>query len=210
MSSISIEEETPSTSSAIFENDQNNDHNDHIDQSPLLGESIDVEVESDCEDELTGTANYLSCTVNLANTILGTGMLAMPAAVASVDFNGHTSFIALIAVVYFGILLLFIIILDLIIKAPPKEKIALYKIFNEILYKLRFFIFAFTCHQNVFSIYNEHIDNSQASITENGYNILLPILVSKLDLVLAFVGSTGSTTISFIITRNILLQNHEK
>lgn len=60
-SPISIEEEeTPSTSSAILENNQNNDH---IDRTPLLGESIDVEVESDCEDERTGTANYLSCTV---------------------------------------------------------------------------------------------------------------------------------------------------
>ncbi|CAB4437725.1 unnamed protein product [Rhizophagus irregularis] len=374
MSSISIEEETPSTSSAIFENDQNNDHNDHIDQSPLLGESIDVEVESDCEDELTGTANYLSCTVNLANTILGTGMLAMPAAVASVgllmgsmmivyaaitsglglyflsrsashtfgrnssffavskltypsaallfdaaiaikcfgvavsyliivgdlmpqvisgslgdkfadeysllmdrrfwitifmfviiplaflkrlDSLRHTSFIALIAVVY----LVFIVIYHYFgpdYKAPPKEKLHYIKFSTKFFTNLPIFIFAFTCHQNVFSIYNEHIDNSQASInrvifsaigtTATVYQIIgllgylsfgddvlpnvismyetsvfvtigrvafkwlyyiIAILVSKLDLVLAFVGSTGSTTISFILPGIFYYKIHE-
>ncbi|RGB42286.1 transmembrane amino acid transporter protein [Rhizophagus diaphanus] len=424
MSSISIEEETPSTSSAIFENDQNNDH---IDQSPLLGESIDVEVESECEDEITGTANYLSCTVNLANTILGTGMLAMPAAVASVgllmgsmmivyaaitsglglyflsrsashtfgrkssffavskltypsaallfdaaiaikcfgvavsyliivgdlmpqvisgslgdkladeysllmdrrfwitifmfviiplaflkrlDSLRHTSLIALIAVVY----LVFIVIYHYFgpdYKAPPKEKLHYIKFSTKFFTNLPIFIFAFTCHQNVFSIYNEHIDNSQASInrvifsaigttatvyqiigllgylsfgddvlpnvismyetsvfvtigrvafvililfsyplqahparacldkifsfaspSRNGYSKLssldmsnikfiilttgilissyvIAILVSKLDLVLAFVGSTGSTTISFILPGMFYYKIHE-
>ncbi|KAF0395541.1 vacuolar amino acid transporter 5 [Gigaspora margarita] len=51
------------------------------DQTPLLNTSI--------EDENQTSVNYasasrFSCAVNLANTILGTGMLAMPAAVASV------------------------------------------------------------------------------------------------------------------------------
>jgi hypothetical protein len=58
-SPISIEV-NPSTSSAIFENDQNNDQTD---RSPLLSDSIDVEVESESEDERIGTANYFSCTV---------------------------------------------------------------------------------------------------------------------------------------------------
>ena len=60
-SSISIEGEgTLSTNNAIFENDQNNDQ---IDRTSFNSDSIDVEVESDYEDERTGTANHFSCTV---------------------------------------------------------------------------------------------------------------------------------------------------
>ncbi|GES73697.1 vacuolar amino acid transporter 5 [Rhizophagus clarus] len=417
-------EVAPSSSSAIFENDQNNDQ---IDQSPLLGDSIDVEVESDCEDERVGTANFFSCTVNLANTILGTGMLAMPAAIASVGliigsmlivyaavtsglglyflsrsathtFGRNSSFFAVskltypsaalifdtaIAIKCFGVAVSYLIIvgdlmpqvisgslgdkfadeysllmdrrfwitifmvviiplaflkrldslrhtslialiavfyLVLIViyhyfgpdfKAPPKEKIHYVKFSTKFFTNLPIFIFAFTCHQNIFSIYNEHVDNSQASInkvifsaigttatiyqiigvlgylsfgddvlpnvlsmygtkafvtigrvafvililfsyplqahparacldkiftftshSKNGYSKLsspdmsntkfliltsgilissyiIAILVSKLDLVLAFVGSTGSTTVSFILPGTFYYKIHE-
>ncbi|RIA96061.1 vacuolar amino acid transporter 5 [Glomus cerebriforme] len=413
---------TPSsTSSAIFENDQ---INDQIDRSPLLGDSIDVEVESTYEERI-GIASRFSCMINLANTILGTGMLAMPAAVASVGLllgsmmiifaattsglglyflsrsathtdgrnssffaiskltypsaallfdaaiaikcfgvavsyliivgdlmpqviNGslgfsneysifmdrrfwitafmfiiiplaflkkldslrHTSFIAIVAVIY----LVFIVIYHYFgpdYKAPPKEKIHLIKISTKFFTNLPIFIFAFTCHQNIFSIYNELVDNSQTNINNvvtgaigttttiyqiigllgylsfgddvlpnvismyetnvfvtigriafvicilfsyplqahparacldkifsfksnstNGYiklsspetlnikfiiltsgilisSYTIAILVSKLDLVLAFVGSTGSTIISFILPGLFYYKIHE-
>ncbi|CAG8846721.1 24778_t:CDS:2, partial [Racocetra persica] len=52
------------------------------DQSPLLGNYIPSE--NDPQSGVShGSASYFSCAVNLANTILGTGMLAMPAAIAS-------------------------------------------------------------------------------------------------------------------------------
>ncbi|PKC73817.1 hypothetical protein RhiirA1_410065 [Rhizophagus irregularis] len=226
------------------------------------------------------------------------------------DSLRHTSFIALIAVVY----LVFIVIYHYFgpdYKAPPKEKLHYIKFSTKFFTNLPIFIFAFTCHQNVFSIYNEHIDNSQASInrvifsaigttatvyqiigllgylsfgddvlpnvismyetsvfvtigrvafvililfsyplqahparacldkifsfaspSRNGYSKLssldmsnikfiilttgilissyiIAILVSKLDLVLAFVGSTGSTTISFILPGIFYYKIHE-
>ncbi|CAG8465929.1 15979_t:CDS:2 [Funneliformis caledonium] len=401
-SSIQIEGEgrPSSAGNTIFEN------NVPIDRSPLLSGDIVIEDENDYEGEgpggaQHGFASYYSCAINLANTILGTGMLAMPAAIASVGLligsimiifaattsglglyflsrsasytknrnasffavsqltypsasslfdasiaikcfgvavsyliiigdlmpqviNGfgdsfvdeysifmdrrfwitvfmfvvvplaflkrldslrHTSFIALIAVVY----LVFIVIYHYFgpdYKAPPKEKIHLVKFSTKFFTNLPIFVFAFTCHQNIFSIYNELADNSQKNINSvivgaigtsatiyqvigilgylsfgddvlpnvilmshparaclekllfyrsnstNGYkklsssemsnvnyfgltsgilifSYIIAISVSKLDLVLAFVGSTGSTAISFILPGLYYYKIHE-
>ncbi|CAG8453781.1 6244_t:CDS:2, partial [Scutellospora calospora] len=250
------------------------------DRTPLLGGN-DIIIEN--EDQVSvsqGSASRISCAVNLANTILGTGMLAMPAAIASVglimgsmlifyaaftsglglyflsraaaqtkgrnssffavsqltypkaalffdiaiaikcfgvsisyliiigdlmpqvviailgsgyiDSNSlfldrrfwitafmiviiplaflkkldslrYTSFIALISVVY----LVFIVIYYYVgpdFKAPPKDKIHYINFSGKFLTHLPIFVFSFTCHQNVFSIYNELRDNNQSRI----------------------------------------------
>ncbi|RHZ72495.1 hypothetical protein Glove_242g65 [Diversispora epigaea] len=247
------------------------------DQSPLLGdESEEIEIE---DEELIqhGKASYFSCAINLSNTILGTGMLAMPAAVASVglifgsmmifyaaatsslglyflsrtathtkgrhasffsiskltypkaaiffdlaiaikcfgvaisyliiigqlmpqviesifaseqntifldrrfwitlsmfiivplsflkrlDSLRHTSLIALFAVIY----LMFIVIYNFLgpdYKSPPKDKIHLFNLTKKFLINLPIFVFSFTCHQNIFAVYNELADNSQGNI----------------------------------------------
>ncbi|CAG8499653.1 13627_t:CDS:2 [Gigaspora rosea] len=51
------------------------------DQTPLLNTSIENENQTSVN---YASASRFSCAVNLANTILGTGMLAMPSAIASV------------------------------------------------------------------------------------------------------------------------------
>jgi amino acid permease len=232
------------------------------------------------------------------------------ASLKRLDSLRHTSFIALVAVTY----LVLIVIYHYFgpdYKAPPKEKIQLVKFSATFFTNFPIFIFAFTCHQNVFSIYNELVDNSQANInsvlsnaigiTASIYQIIgvlgylsfgddvlpniismyetstfvtigriafvicilfsyplqahparacldkvlsfksystnryskppspeisnmkyiiltsgililsyiIAILISKLDLVLAFVGSTGSTTISFILPGIFYYKIHE-
>ncbi|CAG8575779.1 2755_t:CDS:2 [Paraglomus occultum] len=376
--------------------------------TPLLSDANADEVQVEIEDE-PGTASSASCVINLANTILGTGMLAMPAAVASIGVifgslmiiyagtasalglyflsraaakteGRHSSFFAVskltypwaavyfdmaIAIKCFGVGTSYLIIIGelmpeviaasfgssdgeynlfldrrfwitvftliviplafmkkldslrytsllalttvvyLIViviynyfgpdfKAPPSDKIHYVRFSSKFFTYLPIFVFAFTCHQNVFTIYNEVGDNSQANInkivfgtigfsasvyeiigilgyltfgddvsaniismcrvgficcvllslplqwhpcracldkiisalttnnTNGDYKLLttnkpsdlkfflmtsgimistylLAILVSQLDLVLSFVGSTGSTTISFIL-----------
>ncbi|CAG8574479.1 16031_t:CDS:2 [Acaulospora morrowiae] len=257
------------TSDSVLSGDIHRDS--FSDQAPLLE---DVEEDSEVQ---YGSASHFSCAINLSNTILGTGMLAMPAAIAStglllgsimifyaasasalglyflslaavstkgrnssffavskltypkaalffdiaiaikcfgvgisyliiigdlmpqivdslvgsekaavfidrqfwitifmiiivplaflkrLDSLRHTSLIALLAVIY----LLFIVIYYFFgpeYQAPPKDKIHLIKFSSQFFTNLPIFVFAFTCHQNIFSIYNELEDNSQSSI----------------------------------------------
>lgn len=74
------------------------------DHTPLLGESEENEEDVPVEEDDKGTATATSAVVNLANTILGTGMLAQPAAIASlglllgalmIGFAGFTSALGL-------------------------------------------------------------------------------------------------------------------
>ncbi|KAG0293922.1 hypothetical protein BGZ98_001974 [Dissophora globulifera] len=47
---------------------------------------------------------------------------------------------------------------------PPKEDIELVRISTQFLTTLPIFVFAFTCHQNIFSVYNELTDNGQSML----------------------------------------------
>ncbi|CAG8710157.1 5425_t:CDS:2, partial [Gigaspora margarita] len=70
------------------------------DQTPLLNTSIENENQTSVN---YASASRFSCAVNLANTILGTGMLAMPAAVASVGLimgSRSSSFFAVSQLTY--------------------------------------------------------------------------------------------------------------
>ncbi|KAL0079858.1 transmembrane amino acid transporter protein-domain-containing protein [Phycomyces blakesleeanus] len=258
------------------------------DQRPLLGHSsaatsLYPNEEIDVQDELSytqPTATIGSCSINLANTILGTGMLAMPSAVASTGllpgifvilFSGgasaaglyflarcasrtegrHASFFAIskltwpsiavlfdfaIAIKCFGVAVSYLIIigdlmpqvvasfasdtqpLDLLMDRkfwitvfmavavlplsflrkldslkytsgvalfavmylciiviyhyispnfppPPPEDVEMIAFSTKFFAQLPVFVFAFTCHQNIFSVYNELRDNSQRSIS---------------------------------------------
>ncbi|KAI8370122.1 transmembrane amino acid transporter protein-domain-containing protein [Choanephora cucurbitarum] len=202
-------------------------------------------------EEQQATATPASCMINLANTILGTGMLAMPSAMASVgilpgiflilfsalasgtglyflsvcarrtegrhasffalsqltwpsiavidSFTNHadtwyfltdrrfwitffmltlilplsflkrldslkyTSLIALVAVIYLCVIVLYHYLSP---DYPPPEQVELANLDTTVLGHLPVFVFAFTCHQNIFSVYNELRDNSQFSITK--------------------------------------------
>ncbi|ORY95058.1 transmembrane amino acid transporter protein-domain-containing protein [Syncephalastrum racemosum] len=397
------------------------------DHRPLLSTSTSIDaagLNGDIYEEHIATASPVSCAINLANTILGTGLLAMPAAVASVgllpgmlvimlsgiassmglyflsrsaartegrhasffaiskltwpnlavffdlaiaikcfgvavsyliiigdlmpqvvasfsheaqaddilmdrrfwitvfmatavlplsflrklDSLKYTSIIALVAVVYLGTIVIYHYISPNF-PPPPPEEVEMISISTAFFARLPVFVFAFTCHQNIFSVYNELRDNSQQQVNKViGYSIgssaiiyeaiailgylsfgknvlgniileyppslfvacgrlaivilvvfsyplqahpcrasldkilawrspearglkvppppsafkyfamttviligsyLLAITVSKLDLVLAFVGSTGSTTISFILPGLFYYKIHE-
>lgn len=75
----------------------------------------------------------------------------------------HTSSIALIAVVY----LIFIVIYYYFAPdydPPPKDKIHFINLSSKFFSNLPIFIFSFTCHQNLFTIYNELEFNNQRNI----------------------------------------------
>ncbi|KAI9285379.1 vacuolar amino acid transporter 5 [Umbelopsis sp. AD052] len=226
------------------------------------------------------------------------------------DSLKYTSVIALFAVAYLCLIVVWHFVIPNFPTAPPEE-IELVHFSTKFFTSLPVFVFAFTCHQNIFSVYNEQKDNSQkkintviatsigtaiflyegiavmgylsfgkavmgniileypasvfvtggriaivilvllsyplqchpcrnsldkvlsfgsAPVDENGMKIISPpstskylamtmgiligtfgvaITMTKLDLVLAFVGSTGSTVISFILPSLFYLKLHE-
>ncbi|KAI8049253.1 transmembrane amino acid transporter protein-domain-containing protein [Syncephalis plumigaleata] len=74
------------------------------------------------------------------------------------DSLRHTSMAALVAVAY-----LFILVVGSYVSPsaiPPRADLPP-RPHPAIFYKVPIFVFAFTCHQNIFSIYNELVDNSQ-------------------------------------------------
>ncbi|KAI9281066.1 transmembrane amino acid transporter protein-domain-containing protein [Sporodiniella umbellata] len=81
------------------------------------------------------------------------------------DSLKYTSLIALFAVVY----LVAIVVYHFIspnFPMPPAESIEYFNFSTRIFGQLPVFIFAFTCHQNLFSVYNELEDNSEKSIVK--------------------------------------------
>ncbi|ORZ05612.1 transmembrane amino acid transporter protein-domain-containing protein [Absidia repens] len=224
------------------------------------------------------------------------------------DSLKYTSVVALIAVIYLcAIVIEHYFAVDFV--PPPEGSVELISFSTKFFSHLPVFVFAFTCHQNIFSVYNELQDNSQRVVNKTigisigpsmfiyeviailGYlsfgkdvsgnviseyhqsifvaggrlaivilvvfsyplqahpcrasldkvlawkspqasglkvpplpspfkyfamtttiliaSYLVAITVSKLDLVLAFVGSTGSTTISFILPGLFYFKIHE-
>ncbi|KAI8080009.1 transmembrane amino acid transporter protein-domain-containing protein [Halteromyces radiatus] len=224
------------------------------------------------------------------------------------DSLKYTSVVALIAVIYLcAIVVEHYFASDFV--PPPEESVKMFDWSTKFFSHLPVFVFAFTCHQNIFSVYNELADHSQKAVNQTigvsigastfiyeliailGYlsfgkdvsgnviseyhqslfvaggrlaivilvvfsyplqahpcrasldkvlawrtpearglkvpplpspfkyfamtttilvtSYLVAITVSKLDLVLAFVGSTGSTTISFILPGLFYFKIHE-
>ncbi|KAG0056224.1 hypothetical protein BGZ83_005956 [Gryganskiella cystojenkinii] len=64
--------------------DHDNEERHSSDQSPLLNNGPHHNQDIGHGKEVGPSAGFWSCTINLANTILGTGMLAMPGALATV------------------------------------------------------------------------------------------------------------------------------
>ncbi|KAJ2504304.1 hypothetical protein IWW47_002591 [Coemansia sp. RSA 2052] len=79
------------------------------------------------------------------------------------DALKYTSFTALLAVAY-----LFIVVAMFYFtparKPLPKGDVVLFKWSKEFFTHLPVFVFAFTCHQNIFSVYNELRDNSSKRV----------------------------------------------
>lgn len=91
------------------------------------------------------------------------GVIAPISFLRKLDSLKATSALALGAVVY----LVFIVIYYFVNPQqplPPKEEIELVHISSKFLTTLPIFVFAFTCHQNIFSVYNELSDNGQSML----------------------------------------------
>ncbi|CAO3650813.1 unnamed protein product [Cunninghamella blakesleeana] len=290
------------------------------DQRPLLSHASSL-YQQDIEDcpELIPTATPLSCSINLANTILGTGMLAMPSAVASVGLipgifvilfsaiasglglyflsccarhtNGrNSSFFAIskltwpklavlfdlaIAIKCFGVAISYLIIIgDLMPQVilsffenakdntilmdrrfwitlfmvvailplsflrkldslkytsvvaliavvylcaiviehyfssdfvpPPDGSVELVDISSSFLSKLPLFVFAFTCHQNIFSVYNELRDNSQYAV-----NKTISISIGSSCFIYEVIAILGYLSFGKDVSGNIISEYHQ-
>ncbi|KAJ8331779.1 hypothetical protein QVD99_002025 [Batrachochytrium dendrobatidis] len=115
----------------------------------------------------------------------------------------YTSAFALTAVVY----LLFVVIWFYI--SPPKtsmpfppptfDEIEWIKISSKLFTALPVFVFAFTCHQNIFSVYNELIDNSPRKIE----SVIKGSILTSVG-VYQTIGIIGYLTFGNKVTSNII------
>ncbi|CAO3650435.1 unnamed protein product [Mucor fragilis] len=80
------------------------------------------------------------------------------------DSLKYTSLVALVAVVYLCVIVIYHYYSPTY-PSPPQDAIQLGTFSINVLGHIPVFVFAFTCHQNIFSVYNELKDNSKQSIT---------------------------------------------
>ncbi|KAG0310249.1 hypothetical protein BGZ99_000558 [Dissophora globulifera] len=109
-----------------------------------------------------------------------------------------TSALALSAVVY----LVFIVIYYYTNPEqplPPKEDIELVRISTQFLTTLPIFVFAFTCHQNIFSVYNELTDNGQSML-----NRIITSSIGSAVVVYHIIGVLGYLTFGSSVGGNII------
>ncbi|KAJ8654918.1 hypothetical protein O0I10_009312 [Lichtheimia ornata] len=306
-------------SSSIFTTTQDNITNYLEDQRPLLSSAAtSITTQPDdiegCETNDLAVASPMSCSINLLNTILGTGLLAMPAALASIglipgilvvmlsaaasgmglfflsqcasrtdgrhasffaiskltwpgmaiffdlaiaikcfgvgvsyliiigdlmpqvvasfsdyaqdpiltdrrfwitvfmasailplsflrklDSLKYTSLVALIAVVYLCTIVLYYFFS---ISNPVHPPVIEYATFSSDFFsRLPVFVFAFTCHQNIFSVYNELKDNSQRQI-----NSVIRYSIGTACTIYEAIGILGYLTFGKDVLGNIILE----
>ncbi|KAF9086262.1 hypothetical protein BGX29_001474 [Mortierella sp. GBA35] len=109
-----------------------------------------------------------------------------------------TSALALVAVFY----LVFIVIYYYINPdqpLPPKEEIRLFHPSAQFFTTLPIFVFAFTCHQNIFSVYNELSDNGQSML-----NRIISSSIGSAVVVYHIIGILGYLTFGNAVGSNII------
>ncbi|KAJ3253037.1 hypothetical protein HDU77_004773 [Chytriomyces hyalinus] len=116
----------------------------------------------------------------------------------------HTSALALCAVVY----LLAIVLGNFAFAAngehgmptrPEWSDIVWFKIDSEFFRTLPIFVFAFTCHQNIFSVHNELIDNSVSNVGK-----VIQLSIGTALVVYQLIGITGYLTFGNSVGGNII------
>lgn len=82
---------------------------------------------------------------------------------------------------------------------PPKEEIRLFHPSAQFFTTLPIFVFAFTCHQNIFSVYNELSDNGQSML-----NRIITTSIGSAVVVYHIIGVLGYLTFGNIVGSNII------
>ncbi|KAF8925730.1 hypothetical protein BGZ58_000522 [Dissophora ornata] len=82
---------------------------------------------------------------------------------------------------------------------PPKEEIRLVRISSQFFTTLPIFVFAFTCHQNIFSVYNELSDNGQSML-----NRIITSSIGSAVVVYHIIGVMGYLTFGNAVGSNII------
>ncbi|KAG0199505.1 hypothetical protein BGX28_007249 [Mortierella sp. GBA30] len=82
---------------------------------------------------------------------------------------------------------------------PPKEEIRLVHLSSQFLTTLPIFVFAFTCHQNIFSVYNELTDNGQSML-----NRIISSSIGSAVVTYHTIGVLGYLTFGNVVGSNII------
>ncbi|KAF9925801.1 hypothetical protein FBU30_004476 [Linnemannia zychae] len=82
---------------------------------------------------------------------------------------------------------------------PPKEEIRLFNPNAQFFTTLPIFVFAFTCHQNIFSVYNELSDNGQSML-----NRIISTSIGSAVVIYHIIGVLGYLTFGNIVGNNII------
>ncbi|KAK9694661.1 hypothetical protein K7432_013341 [Basidiobolus ranarum] len=114
------------------------------------------------------------------------------------DSLRYTSFVALSAVLYLIVIVIYHY-LDPEQPSPPPEDIHLINFGGMFLSRFPIFVFAFTCHQNIFTVYNELRDNSDRQV-----NSVIFYSIGASFLVYQVVGVLGYLTFGDHVLGNII------
>ncbi|CDH60214.1 amino acid [Lichtheimia corymbifera JMRC:FSU:9682] len=134
-------------------------------------------------------------TVLMASAILPLSFLR------KLDSLKYTSIVALVAVVYLCAIIVyhFFVPEDAINATPPQVELVT---FSSVFFRrLPVFIFAFTCHQNMFSVYNELKDNSQSQV-----NQVIQISIGSAWAAYEAIGILGYLTFGKNVLSNIITE----
>ncbi|KAF9298721.1 hypothetical protein BGZ74_009268 [Mortierella antarctica] len=126
------------------------------------------------------------------------GIIGPLAFLKRLDSLKATSALALSAVFY----LVFIVVYyfsDPDLKLPPKDEIRYVRLSSDFFTTLPIFVFAFTCHQNIFSVYNELTDNGQSML-----NRIISTSIGSAVVVYHIIGVLGYLTFGNAVGSNII------
>ncbi|KAJ1963657.1 hypothetical protein GGI12_001917 [Dipsacomyces acuminosporus] len=114
------------------------------------------------------------------------------------DALKYTSFTALLAVVYLFVVVAIYYFTPTRIPLP-KGDVVMFKWSKEFFTHLPVFVFAFTCHQNIFSVYNELRDNSSKEV-----NSVITLSIGSACAVYQWVAILGYLTFGSKVAPNLL------
>ncbi|KAG2225636.1 hypothetical protein INT45_012108, partial [Circinella minor] len=121
------------------------------------------------------------------------------------DSLKYTSVVALFAVVYLCAIVVYYFFTSLPIPPSgeplPEPVIELFSFSTAFFRRLPVFIFAFTCHQNIFSVYNELKNNSQYQVTK-----VITSSIGSAAGVYQAIGIMGYLTFGKTVLSNVILE----